>query len=279
FQDSQEFIRLAQRTQGDYRKIIRGIDAEFGDFPLAGLTERRARGIFLDWRDHIAKRSRRHADYSWSVLARVLSWAHDRGITAANPCTRGGRLYRGSRAESVWTEADEEAFLRCASAPLRLAFLLALWTGQRQGDLLRLAWSAYDGKTIRLKQSKTGRRVSIPVGAPLKAALDAAEKRGPLILTNTRGRPWTSDGFHSSWAKACASTGVSGLTFHDLRGTAVLRLFLADCTEAEVATITGHSLSQIRGILDTHYFHRDEALGRSAIAKLEAARSTKNERR
>jgi integrase len=37
-----------------------------------------------------------------------------------------------------------------------LPLLLALWTGQRQGDLLRLPWSAYDGEHIRLRQSKTG---------------------------------------------------------------------------------------------------------------------------
>jgi integrase len=50
---------------------------------------------------------------------------------------------------------------------------------------------------------------------------------------------------------------VSGVTFHDLRGTAVLRLFLAGGTEAEIATITGHSLRDVRSILDSHYFCRD----------------------
>jgi hypothetical protein len=34
---------------------------------------------------------------------------------------------------------------------------IALWTGQRQGDL-RLPWSAYAGDQIRLRQSKTGTR-------------------------------------------------------------------------------------------------------------------------
>ena len=32
------------------------------------------------------------------------------------------------------------------------------------------------------------------------------------------------------------------LTFHDLRGSAVTRLARAECTTAEIATITGHSL-------------------------------------
>ena len=82
--------------------------------------------------------------------------ALDRGLVAANPCERGGRLYRGSRAEKIWTAADEAAFLERAPAHLHLPLLLALWTGQRQGDLLRLPWSAYDGTHIRLRQSKTG---------------------------------------------------------------------------------------------------------------------------
>jgi integrase len=147
--------------------------------------------------------------------------------------------------------------------------LLALWTGQRQGDLLRLPWSGYDGNHIRLRQGKTGMRVSIPVGAPLKEALDAATKRCPVILTNTDGKPWTSDGFRSSWRKACLAAGVVGVTFNDLRGTAVTRLALAGCTEAEIATITGHSLRDVRSILDSHYLHRDPALADSAIRKLE----------
>src|SRR5262249_4889562 len=68
----------------------------------------------------------------------------------------------------------------------------------------RLPWSAYDGSHIRLRQSKTGARVSIPVGAPLKAALDdaARTKQGPIILASTDRQSWTSDGFRSSWGKA-----------------------------------------------------------------------------
>jgi hypothetical protein len=44
-----------------------------------------------------------------------------------------------------------------------------------------------------------------------------------------------------------------GVTFNDLRGTAVTRLALVGCTEAEIASITGHSLRDVRSILDAHY--------------------------
>lgn len=52
------------------------------------------------------------------------------------------------------------------------------------------------------------------------------------------------------------------------------RLALVGATEAEIATITGHSLRGVRAILDTHYLSRDPKLGDSAIAKLEKGTKT-----
>ncbi len=276
FQTSEDFRGLAERTRSDYVGKIKVIERKFGDFPLSGLADRRTRGIFLAWRDGLAEASRRQADYAWVVLARVLSWALNRGLVAANPCEKGGRVYRGSRAEKVWTADDEASFLKTAPAHLHLPLLLALWTGQRQGDLLRLPWSAYSGTHIRLRQSKTGARVVIPVAAPLKAALDAAPKVSTIVLTSTDKKPWTADGFRSSWRKAAAEAGIVGVTFNDLRGTAVTRLALAECTEAEIATITGHSLRDVRSILDAHYLHRDPALAESAIRELEQRTKSPN---
>jgi hypothetical protein len=97
YQLSDDFLRLANRTRDDYVRQIKIIESEFADFPLSALTDRRTRGLFKAWRDRLAIRSRRQADYGWVVLARVMSWGVDRGLLAANPCERGGRLYRSSR--------------------------------------------------------------------------------------------------------------------------------------------------------------------------------------
>lgn len=285
YESSSDFQSLADRTRADYKKHLRAIAAEFGDFPLAALSDRRSRGEFLAWRDRLAVTSRRNADYRFSVFARALSWSFDRGLTTLNPLERPGRLYRANRNDSVWTDADEAAFLEKAPAHLHLALTLALWTGQRQGDLLRLTWTAYDGASIRLKQQKTGARVMIPVGAPLKAALDAAKRaredadkkvEALTILMTERGHTWTESGFRASWRKACEKAGVRDVTFHDLRGTAVTRLALAGCSEAEIATITGHSLRDVGAILDSHYLKRDGGLAESAIRKLETRTKTPN---
>jgi class 3 adenylate cyclase len=103
---------------------------------------------------------------------------------------------------------------------------------------------------------------------------EAKTRTSPVILLNSRDKPWTSDGFRTSWGRACAAAGIVGLTFHDLRGTAVTRLAVAGCTEAEIATITGHSLRDVHAILDANYLHRDPALAERAIRKPETRTKT-----
>jgi hypothetical protein len=47
----------------------------------------------------------------------------------------------------------------------------------------------------------------------------------------------------------CKRAKIEGVTFSDLRGTAVTRLALVGCSESEIATITGHSIRDVRSIL------------------------------
>lgn len=267
--DSGEFRKKAPRTKADYQRIAKLIKAEFGEMKKGAIEDRRSRGEFMDWRDKLSKASPRQADYAWTVLALILSWAKGRGKIDVNPCEKGGRLYDVSRADKVWRKEEEEAFLKIASAPLALAYQMAVWTGQRQGDLLKLTWTAYDGERIRLRQGKTGTYVVVPVAAQLKVILDAQKRSAVTIMTTQDGTTWTPDGFRASWGKATRKAGIKDLTFHDLRGTAVLRLALAGCTMPEIATITGHSTADVQAILDKHYLHRDIALAESAIRKLE----------
>ena len=126
YQQSSDFLDRRERTKTDYKQKIKQIEEQFGDFPIAALSDRRSRGVFMGWRDQLALKSRRQADYAWQVLALILQWALDRGTITHNPCARGGRLYQsGVRIEKIWTHEHEAAFLnqpqlicicRCCSA-------------------------------------------------------------------------------------------------------------------------------------------------------------------
>jgi integrase len=274
YRSTTDFTALAETTRKEYARYIRKIEAEFGDLPIAAINDPLIRGDFLEWRDGLAVTGTRAADYAFSVLSKVMAWAYDRRKIVANPCERPGRLHSAGRAANVWRDDTLGALFAKASTAVALPCQIALWTGQRQGDILRLTWAAYDGEFIRLRQSKTGRHLTIKIAAELRGVLDAAKltRKTVTICATQRATPWTSDGFKTSFGKTCAAAGVTGLTFHDFRGTAVSRLAAAGCSVPEIATITGHNLKDVESILDKHYFSRDLALGESAIAKLEKHR-------
>lgn len=268
YKQTEDFTGLGASTKRDYLRYLEDIEIEFGKMPIAAVEDRRSRGDFKKWRDGMAETPRK-ADMAWSVLQRVLSVAKDRGLISVNVCERPGRLYKSNRRDKIWDDKTIARAERLLPPHLTQALTLALWTGQRQGDLLRLPWSAYDGQKIRLKQSKRDAAVLLKVGSPLKTMLDEMERVSPVILTNTRGVPWTSDGFRSSWRKGCAKAEIDGLTFHDLRGSVVTRLALAGNDVPAITSVTGHSLKEAAAILQSTYLSRSQQLSEDAVTRLE----------
>lgn len=267
YKASRDFADLAPRTRKDYLKHIASIEEEFVDMPISALDDPRVTRLFLDWRDNLTCGARQ-ADYAFTVLTRILSWARDGGLTSWRPPARIKKLYHGDRSQNVWLPGDIGAFRSVCSDEMWLGLVLALETGQRKGDLLALPWSAYDGETIRLRQGKTGQRVEIPVTLTLRETLARTPRRCPQIMTNSRGRPWTEHGFDTGWKRARHKAGITDLTFNDLRGSAVVRLAEAGCTVPEIASLTGHSIRSAHSIIE-HYLPRTRELALAAVAKLE----------
>ena len=272
YQQSWNFTKLKSKTQKVYGWQIKRIEKDFGDFHIKALEDPRSRDEFLKWRDAIGKTSPRQADHAWQVIKLILTWAKDRGLCTANPCERGGKLYDSDRTNKIWTPEDEAKFLAKAPKRFHLPLLLGLYAGQREGDLLLLPWSAYDGAFIRLTQSKTDMPVTIPVATRLKLELSATPRVSPIILVNSRGHPWKPNSFSKMFHEAALKAGITELTFHDTRGSCITRLALAGCSVPEIAVITGHSLREAARIIDK-YLHRNVALAQSAIAKLETGTS------
>src|SRR5215470_5690136 len=171
------------------------------------------------------------------VLSRVLSYAVDPlGKVAGNPCEGIKRLYSGDRSEIIWTDSDLKRLKDggtekpCPEA-IKNAVDLAAHTGLRLSDLLRLSWSHVGEDAITLASGKSrGRREAIiPLYDDLRAVLARIPKRSTTILTNSRRRPWTADGFGSSFNAAKKDAGMSerDLHFNDLRGTAATKFYIA----------------------------------------------------
>jgi integrase len=269
FHASAEFDDLAETTKAEYLRKLLIIRRRFGHAPTELLESRSFRGRVLDWRDEVARTSgKREADNLVSAIARVQSWALNRGAVKLNVMTSVAQLWRSDRSEKIWTPAHIRLWMSAAPPEMKTAMLLALGTAQRRGDLVEMKWSQYDGRVIRLAQRKTGAVLEIPAVNYLREHLDGLERRSDYILTNTRGRPWTGTGLSQTFLEVSRSVGIKDLHFHDLRGTAVTMLADAGASVPQIAAMTGHSLDGVGRILAV-YLKPTIAQAQGAVAALE----------
>lgn len=146
-------IKLA--TQVQRSRSIRFIKRDaIAELTVAALSDPRTREILEDWRDEKAKKTPGQARTDWQTLAKALTWAVDQRIIKINPCRGVTPLYSGSRIDKIWSDDQIEKFRNEAPSHVVIAFMLALWTGQREGSLIKLRWSAYDGQCLWVEQEK-----------------------------------------------------------------------------------------------------------------------------
>jgi hypothetical protein len=77
---SADFTGKAVSTQKEERRMLGHVDTKWGKLPVLALNDERVRGDFLEWRDEIATRSPRQADYYIGLL---LAHGHSMGMGPA----------------------------------------------------------------------------------------------------------------------------------------------------------------------------------------------------
>jgi integrase len=103
---------------------------------------------------------------------------------------------------------------------------------------------------IAVRQAKTGKALWIPVHRRLATVLAEIPRNSVYVLTSTRARPWTIDGFKAAWwdelnRPVMKELRERRLVFHGLRKSAVVTLLEAGATDAEVSAITGQSREMV----------------------------------
>ena len=139
------------------------------------------------------------------------------------------------------------------AAGSKLAIALAMCAGFRKADFLTVTRAALRDDAIRVRTSKRGVNVAVPLHSILIDALaHRPESSAVQIAVNSYGEPWTESGFNSSWRtfkKALETEGLvgPGLTPHGLRHTLGTRLREAGADDRTIADILGQkSVSMAR---------------------------------
>lgn len=236
FLSSPEYQELGGRAKQEYRGYLDQMRERFGHLSYRSMSRR----FVIAYRDSMAATPSK-ANHAIKVLRRLLSYAMDRELIKTNPAAGVKKLKTGDGWQ-LWPEAALERFHDEGRGAARLAFMIALYTAQRKGDVLAMRWSDITGDGfIRVKQAKTGTELFIPIHPTLSVELAGVEKRGLAIVGRSDGRPYTDSGFNAIWRREKARLGLGGVQFHGLRKNAVAALYEAQCTPQQVQSITGHA--------------------------------------
>jgi integrase len=143
----------------------------------------------------------------------------------------------------TWTEAEIAQYEAHHSigTMARLAFALALHTGQRSSDLIRMGKQHVSGGKIAVKQQKTGTSLKVPLHRELKAIIEATPSGHMTFLVSEVGKPFrNANSFGHRMRLWSRLAGLIGCPLHGLRKACCRRLAEAGCTASQIMAISGH---------------------------------------
>jgi integrase len=239
---SPDFRGLHDGTQKSRRYIIEPFRHEHGDKPVRLLG-----------RSHIKDIMGRKADTPQAannllkVLRIMLAHAVEVGMIASNPAIGIKRYKANKDGYHAWSEAEAAQFtaVHPVGSKARLAFALALYTGQRGSDLVRMGWQhVRPGERVAVRQQKTGKHLLIKMHPELSRVLDSLPKSNLTFLLTERGAAFTPGGFSFWFSKRCREAGLKNRTAHGLRKLALTRRANAGASLDMLKAFGGHATSK-----------------------------------
>ncbi|MFH5182904.1 tyrosine-type recombinase/integrase [Paenibacillus sp. TAB 01] len=206
------------------------------------------------------------------VFTAALNQAVKWGIIQRNPAALVEKPRAGRKELSVWTAEQAKEFLKIALTDrLYVAFLLALSTGMRQGEILGLRWKdvdleagtlhivqtlSHDGKELSAgTKTKSGNR-TVSIDADLVKILRKQKARilqerlkaqegeytdYDLVTPTSKGTPVTPRNLSRTFYRLLSQSEVPHITFHDLRHTHATLLLTQGIHPKVVAERLGHA--------------------------------------
>jgi integrase len=148
------------------------------------------------------------------------------------------------------SDAERDALLaacgKAAWPALQALVLLAISTGARRGELIRLKWRDIDLKTARatVHDTKNGDPRVLPLVGKALAAVRALKLQGSAasewVFQQPSGFPGPYENFDDHWYAALKAAEIENCRFHDLRHTCASYLASQGASLLEIADVLGH---------------------------------------
>jgi integrase len=207
----------AARTQADNLKELANLRAVFGRMLIEAIKPHHVRG-YLDKRGKTAKA---RANREKALLSHMFNKAREWGYTdAPNPC-QGVKGFTESGRDRYVSDDEFKAVRDAAHPTVQDAMDVALLTGQRPADVLKILRSDIRDGALFVTQNKTGVKRAIDLVGELAEVVERIASRprarqSLYLIQDDDGRPLTALALRSRFDKARKAAGVN-FQFRDIR--------------------------------------------------------------
>ncbi|MBU3652370.1 MAG: site-specific integrase [Limnohabitans sp.] len=192
-------------------------------------------------------------------LSSLFNFALDAGLIDRHPIKGGQvrKLTEGNGRTRILTTEEEDRLIaeaeRSTWPPMALFLRLALTTGARKSELLRLRWADIDldRRIAVIPKTKNGEVRALPLVLSVRDALKAAKKVQPLasdlVFFNPKD-PGKPKNIETIWKHVRQRSGLEAdradsldrVVLHSTRHTAATKLIRGGANLIQAAAVTGH---------------------------------------
>lgn len=207
----------AQRTQRDNLIELDRLNAVFGKVLIESIKPFHVRQ-YLDVRGQTAKA---RANREKALLSHLFNKAREWGYTdAPNPC-QGVKGFTEAGRDRYVTDAEFKAVWAKAHETVRDAMDIALLTGQRPADVLKIKREDIRDGALWITQNKTGAKRAIEITGELRQVIERINDRkrdrySAFLIQDDNGKPLSPLALRSRFDKARKAASVS-FQFRDIR--------------------------------------------------------------
>ena len=204
-----------------------------------------------------------------SCLKHMFSLAGKWKLMRENPASEVKFLKEEKYKMRVLEKVEAELLISAAEEYLKPILIVALSSGMRRSEILRLSWDDIDfvNSNMHVKNTKSGKDRIIPMNSLVAETLKKQDMSGEFVFLPPRKKE--NSFFESvsySLKKACGKVGIENFRFHDLRHTAASWMVI-DCgiDLVTVKELLGHSEIKMTMV----YCHASQESKRRAVEGLE----------
>lgn len=275
-----KMTKVKKQTLNTYRWIVeKHIIPAIGDVELTKLSPMIIQGLYNKLTKEKAL-SDENIQKVHTLINDSLKKAERWGLIARNPAALVDRPKAVKKEITVWNVEEVRQFLKYAKKSGRyyIAFLLALTTGMRQGEILGLRWKDVDfeNRCVRITQtlSSDGKELlpytktksgSRTIDLPEETAIslkrhwlfisgereeNSSYKNLDLVVCTEFGTPTHKSNIRRVFKSIIKKADIPKIRFHDMRHTHATLLLLQGVNPKIVSERLGHA--DVRITLDTY---------------------------